>query len=113
MGEVGQPACELEPRAAQREGSCAVPSARRASCRTVGSLRATCGRRGEPPTHAPIATAVLTHPCVISHPQPDPAGARVAVLRRALEQLHYIEGFFFESDASERTRSPSDSVRCV
>ncbi len=37
--------------------------------------------------------------------QPDPTGARLAVLRPALEQLRYIEGFFFESGgaAIERT----------
>ena len=27
--------------------------------------------------------------------QPDPAGARLAMLRKALEQLTYIEGLFF------------------
>ena len=43
--------------------------------------------------------------------QPDPAGARLAVLRPALEQLRYIEGFFFESGASDRTRGPTASDR--
>lgn len=38
-----------------------------------------------------------------AHTQPDPAGARLAVLKPALAQLSYIEGFFFDFSSCYQT----------